>query len=134
MDKIQNPFLIMRKPKIRDEVKFSFVNNFEKQVMFQSLMRDENDFSSINMRTLDKHFKYSYKFSKRKDGKWVDIMKPKILLPEYKNEDLDIEYSYLEYPNSDKLVVVFSSSATIKNVYNYFVTLRDVHVNKLFLA
>lgn len=133
MDKILNPFLIIRKPSIQGELKFSLVDNYNNRVMFQSLMRDKKDFASINLNTLERHYKYSYKFSEKRNGVWNDLQKVKYLIPEFQHEN-KVKYSYVSYENSKKLLVIFSSSASMENRYNYVNTLIDVHENKLFLA
>lgn len=134
MYKLKNPYFIVRKPSNLPEVKFSFVNNNDNKIVFQTLMRDQKDFSSINLNTLEKHFNYSYYFSVRKSNKWVKATKSILVIPEFINDFNEVEFTFNKHHQSNKLLVVFSSSTSVQNIYNYYRTLSNVKCNKLFLA
>lgn len=118
---------------ISKEARFILINIVTNKIVMEIFLEEEMKNLQINLGNLNNHLNYMYKFQIKDEGKWQDFTDSFTLFPEQYNCENELRYSFIEYPGSDKLLIVFSSSAH-SNRYNYIKTVRDCKINKLFIS
>lgn len=132
--KLVKPFNVYRKPKEYDNsLKFVFSDLYDNQPVVQTILESEDDFVSINFKTLKDHYNYGYKFQQKINNEWTDLNKYKKILPTQNLNENGLSYSFIKEKNSSNLLIIFSSSPE-KNVFNYSRILNNIKINKLFIS
>lgn len=133
MDEIIKAYQIFKNPlEGKEKVRFIFTDMEKYQIMFQTILENKESFASVNLKSLDKHLNYSYRYQIHDGEKWNNIKPSKNIFAEYYSETFKLKYSFYKYYSSKKLYIIFSSS-TVSQTYNYVKTLRPLKENKLFL-
>ncbi|EKU47781.1 accessory Sec system protein Asp2 [Staphylococcus massiliensis] len=132
MDKLKTNIKSIEIPNCDEELRFRFENLETDEIQTLNINSSDKHIE-INLDNLQTHFNYRYFFEINTQDGYQVYSKPKHVFPEFIDEDTGIHYSLIKHNQSDKLLVVFSSS-THNNQFNYFNTLKDYKINKLFIT
>lgn len=134
MEKIKSPYKMLKKFSNKNShERVIFADLYKNEIMFMSTLFDEEDYFSFNLKGLEPHYNYGYRYQIKQDNTWKNISTYKKIFVEFEETTSGVTYSFNQYNNSEKLYVIFSS-ADVSSKFNYVKTFKDVNENKLFLC
>lgn len=134
MEKIKSPYKMLKKyNKNNSQERVIFADLYKNEIMFMSTLFDDKDYFSVNIKSLDPHYNYGYRYQVKQDNIWKNISTYKKIFVEFEESTSGLTYSFNQYNQSKKLYVIFSS-ADMSSKFNYVKTFKNINENKLFLC
>lgn len=134
MEKIKSPYKMFKKHKKNNsQERVIFADLYKNEIMFMSTLFDDEDYFSVNVKSLEPHYNYGYRYQVKQGHTWENISTYKKIFVEFEESASGLTYSFNKYNQSKKLYVIFSS-ADVSSKFNYVKTFKNVTENKLFLC
>lgn len=133
MYRLKQQIINISVPDSKNKRKFTLKNNINNSIIMEKIVDPDEFAISIDLTTLEKHYNYDYYFEEYSQNAWTKFYSPKSIFPIFQDTSNNLEFSYHEFKNTDKLLVIFSSSV-FNGRFNYTNTLKEVNQSKLFIS